>query len=174
MRFLTGLLKQRSGVLDDGWKGKVTPMVRHLSRTPRASADMQVERVREIGRNAVGVEDSHPVSWARIAVANIQTKTRVLASSTLAALTANISGDLLNTALRSEKALGKTIKAVLPEITSLGERFDLVESGLVRVPDTSGLTLASDTSRRLYRYRLRTKRSSRDRPHHHCIPTRPG
>lgn len=29
VRFLTGLLKQRSGVLDDGWKGKVTPMVRH-------------------------------------------------------------------------------------------------------------------------------------------------
>ena len=68
-------------------------------------------------------------------MANIQTKTRVLASSTLAALTANISGDLLNTALRSEKALGKTIKAVLPEITSLSDRFDLVESGLVRVPD---------------------------------------
>ena len=80
-------------------------------------------------------------------MANIQTKTRVLASSTLAALTANISGDLLNTALRSEKALGKTIKAVLPEITSLSDRFDLVESGLVRVPDTLELTLASATSR---------------------------
>jgi len=62
VRFLTGLLKQRSGVLDDGWKGKVTLMVRYLSCPPRIAAEIQVERVREIGRNVVRVEDSHPVS----------------------------------------------------------------------------------------------------------------
>jgi hypothetical protein len=39
--------------------------------------------------------------------------------------------DLLNTILRSEKVISKTLKAILPEITTLSERFDLVESGLV-------------------------------------------
>jgi hypothetical protein len=38
---------------------------------------------------------------------------------------------LVNPILRSEKVLGKTLKAILPEITALSERFDLIESGLV-------------------------------------------
>jgi hypothetical protein len=40
-------------------------------------------------------------------------------------------GDLLDPILRSEKVLSKTLKAILPEITALSERFDLIESGLV-------------------------------------------
>jgi hypothetical protein len=38
---------------------------------------------------------------------------------------------LVNRIWRSEKVLTKTLKAILPEITALSERFDLIESGLV-------------------------------------------
>jgi hypothetical protein len=61
VRFLTSLLKQRSGVLDDRWKGKVTSMVR-LARSSTAGADLQVEIVREIGRNVERVGEFHTVS----------------------------------------------------------------------------------------------------------------
>jgi hypothetical protein len=57
-----------------------------------------------------------------------------MASTILSSLAENY-GDLLGPVLRAEKVIGKTLKGILPEITALADRFNLVESGLVSVDD---------------------------------------
>lgn len=49
VRFVTSLLKERNGLLDARWTGKVTPMVRHLQLPDSKVANEQVERVRAVG-----------------------------------------------------------------------------------------------------------------------------
>jgi hypothetical protein len=61
IRFVASLMRERSGVLDEKWKGKVTPMA---SRVHSCSivADKQVERVKGISKN-VPLDPSSKVSW---------------------------------------------------------------------------------------------------------------
>jgi hypothetical protein len=50
IRFVASLLKERNGMLDEKWTGKVTPMVSHIS-SDLIVVNEQVERVRGISKN---------------------------------------------------------------------------------------------------------------------------
>jgi hypothetical protein len=50
IRFVASLLKERNGMLDEKWTGKVTPMVSHIT-SDLIVVNEQVERVRGIRQN---------------------------------------------------------------------------------------------------------------------------
>jgi hypothetical protein len=50
IKFVASLLRERNGVLDEKWTGKVTPMVSHIS-SDLIVVNEQVERVRGISKN---------------------------------------------------------------------------------------------------------------------------